>query len=289
MNFHWNLNRPAASLALAAMLISAGNLRAQGVLAAPEPPEPFVFALRGGMAGQSFLGVSVAEVNGSRARELKLKEERGVEVTRIEDQSAAAKAGVKPGDAVLEFNGQRVEGLEQFSRLVRETPAGREVKLLISRGGVTQTVAVVMGARKAAPMLAGRDVWLNMPEINIPEMPRVFANWSGSMLGIEAESLGSQLGEFFGVKEGVLVRSVAKGSAAEKAGLKAGDVVAKVDQTAVTSPSDIASAIRSARSKGTVPVSVVRNKQEIILTVALDDELPGTSLAPRVRARGVKR
>ena len=60
-----------------------------------------------------------------RAKELHLKEERGVEVRCVDADSPAAKAGLKEGDVVLEYNGQRVEGGEQFMRLVRETPPGR--------------------------------------------------------------------------------------------------------------------------------------------------------------------
>ena len=82
----------------------------------------------------SFLGVGVAEIDADRAKALNLKEERGVEIKRVDEESPAAKAGLKENDVVLEYNGQRVEGAEQFTRLVRETPAGRQSKLLISRG-----------------------------------------------------------------------------------------------------------------------------------------------------------
>jgi S1-C subfamily serine protease len=86
------------------------------------------------------------------------------------------------------------------------------------------------------------------------------------------EALGqeSQLAEFFGVKEGVLVRSVNRGSAAEKAGMKAGDVITKIDDTAISSPQQISSALRNARSKGTVTVTVVRSKKEMTLGVTLE-------------------
>ena len=79
--------------------------------------------------GGTYLGVNLAEIDANRAKELKLKEDYGVEITRVEENSPAEKAGVKAGDVVLEYNGQRVEGMEQFGRMVRETPPGREVKL----------------------------------------------------------------------------------------------------------------------------------------------------------------
>ena len=90
--------------------------------------------------GGSFLGVAVIEVTAERAKALKLGEERGVEITKVDDDSPASKAGLKVGDVVLEYQGQRVEGTEQFIRMVRETPSGRNAKLAVSRNGAVQTL-----------------------------------------------------------------------------------------------------------------------------------------------------
>jgi Trypsin-like serine proteases, typically periplasmic, contain C-terminal PDZ domain len=174
----------------------------------------------------SFLGIGVAEIDTERAKILNLKEERGVEVTHVEEDGPAAHGGIKAGDVVLEYNGQRVEGLEQFIRMVRETPAGREVKLAVSRAGSPQTLLVKTGARKMTVARSG-DVRVELPDFQMPDMPRPYMSWRSSMLGIEAESLDSQLAQYFGVKQGVLVRSVVRGSAAEKAGFRAGDVILK--------------------------------------------------------------
>ena len=107
----------------------------------PPPAGPQAYEFHTGvLAGGSYLGVNLAEIDGTRAKELKLKETTGVEITRVEEGSPAEKAGLKPNDVVLEYNGQRVEGMEQFGRLVRETPGGREVKLVISRNGDIFTV-----------------------------------------------------------------------------------------------------------------------------------------------------
>jgi serine protease Do len=261
---------------------------------APDPPAPppppaalgaeIQRAVRLSLGG-SFLGVGVAEVDAERAKALKLKEESGVEITNIEEGSPAAKAGLRKGDVVLEFNGQRVEGTEQFVRLVRETPAGRQVKLSLSRGGVAQTVAATVEKRR----LAGRSGSFVMPHIDIPEMsfqmpdiPRAMMSWRSSMLGIEAESVDSQLAGYFGVKEGVLVRSVVPASAAEKAGLKAGDVITKVDAAKVSSPREITNAIRS-KQGGTFPLTLVRDRKEMTLNVTLEEARSERETRPRPR------
>src|ERR1039457_7143093 len=114
-----------------------------------------------------------------------------------------------------------------------------------------------------------------MPNIEIPRFQMTLQN---PMLGIVGESLEreDQLAEFFGVQDGVLVRSVKKGSAADKAGLKAGDVITKVDDSKVASSTEITRVLRGLKSKKTFGVTVVRNKKEMPLTVTV--ESTGSSL-----------
>jgi serine protease Do len=235
------------------------------------------------LAGGSYLGVSLAEIDSTRAKELKLREATGVEITRVEEGSPAERAGLKPNDVVLEYNGLRVEGMEQFGRLVRETPGGREARLVISRNGDTQTMMATVAARKARVFGGNiKDFVPEMPEIRMPDMPQVFGVWRSPVLGVEAETLGAQLSAFFGVKEGVLVRSVLKDSAAEKAGIKAGDVITKVDGASVTTPNELASAAHSASSKKTFSVDLMRDHKPVSVNVAVD-EGRSERIAPRVR------
>ena len=121
-----------------------------------------------------------------------------------------------------------------------------------------------------------------MPEVRVPEftippmppmdLPKFQMLYQSPMLGIEGESLGQQyqFAEFLGVKDGVLVKAVMKNSAAEKAGIKAGDVIVKVDEAKVSTTREITSALRAARSKKTVNVTVVRNKREMTLPVTIE-------------------
>jgi serine protease Do len=257
--------------------------------AAPAPPAPpTAYEVFRTADGRSYLGVGVKEIDTERARALKLRDEYGVEVTSVEEESPASKAGLKTGDVVLEYNGQRVEGTEQFVRVVRETPVGRTAKLLINRGGGTLTLTATLAARKTKAPQAFRWDRFDMPEIQvpIPDVPMAMMSWRSATLGVVAESLESQLAAYFGVKEGVLVRSVVSGSTAEKAGFKAGDVILKVDDSKVTSPRDVTSAIRTARNnkKASVPVAVMREKKETTLTVPLPEEPAGLPKLPRSTA-----
>jgi serine protease Do len=276
---------------VSSMVLFAGALGAQEVqlelvqLAPQAPGTPQIFEFRNGGSGllsnATYLGVNLCEISSDRARELKLKEAYGVEITRVEDSSPAEKAGLKSGDVVLEYNGQRVEGMEQFGRLVRETPPGREAKLLISRNGATQTVVATLQTRKLKNLTAVMPNF-DMPQMRLPDIPQIFTTWRSPVLGVEAESLGSQLASYFGVKEGVLVRSVAPDTAAEKAGIKAGDVIVKVDGSTVTTPNELVSAIHAAASRKSFPVDLVRDRHETSVTVTIEDH--SENVGPRTRA-----
>lgn len=270
---------------LLATILTVGVAFAQP--AAPPAPQRTPMTWAGGTSSPpSYFGIGFQDIDADRAKVLNLKEARGIELTMVEDESPAAKAGLKAGDVVLDYNGQRVEGMETFSRFVRETPANREVKLGISRNGQLQTISLTTGVRKKPHF--GEQMHIEMPRFPTPEIvisdtPRAMINWRSGMLGIEAEALEGGFAEYFGVKEGVLVRNVGKGTAAEKAGLKPGDVITKVDGTKVATARQITSAIRAAREKKTFALTLMREKKEMTVSVTLDD--PET---PKQPARSVK-
>ena len=247
--------------------------------------------------GSGWLGVELHEVTNETAKELKLPAERGVVLGSIVPDSPAAKAGLKEKDVITEINGQRVEGAAQFRRMIHEIPAGRTVQLTLWRDGRAQTVNVTLGKAEErrhsfkmitpAPGAPGTFTF-HMPEI--AEIPPF--EWNGTVLlggqprlGIDVEDLSGQLGTFFGAPdgEGILVREVYPGSAAEKAGVRAGDVITSANGERVRTIGDLRQKLatkREAKDKDkTVKIGVLRNKSEVSLTV----ELP----APAPRAKGL--
>src|SRR5258706_1993986 len=198
---------------------------------------------------------------------------------------------MKEHDVILDFNGNRVEGTEQLTRMIRETPPGREVALGISRDGQPMQLKVTLGDRSKE--LASTRVYHNAPRIMIPampeppEMPEVpdfnfnFVT-NGTNTGALVDNLTPQLGDYFGVKggAGVLVKSVEKGSAAETAGLKAGDVIVKAEGDKIENRSDWRRVVR-ARKSGKLAVTVVRDKREQPLTLTLPEPRHRDSSAMR--------
>lgn len=269
---------------------------AQVAPAPPAPPAPMQDMLRLMSIDGSYLGVGVRDIDAESKKTLNLKEERGAEITSVEPGSPADKAGLKQADVVLEYNGQRIEGTQQFIRMVRETPPGREVKIVVSRSGSPFTVTAQPGEAKNRMQAGPRIITVpNFPGPGVQgrtftiDIPRATMSWTSGSLGIEAEALDSQLAEFFGVKQGVLVRSVGKSTPAEKAGLRAGDVIVKVDETKVSAPREVSSAIRNhSNNKKPLPLTIVREKKETTLSVNLEVPTPEPAEAPRQRSRSVQ-
>jgi serine protease Do len=228
--------------------------------------------------GSSYLGIDIGDVSPERLADLKLKEEHGAEVTMVDQDAPAGKAGLHEHDVIVSLNGTAVESAAQLRRMIKETPAGRVVNLGISRDGQAMTIKVQLADRhKSMAWTSGKLQMPAMPEM--PAMPdfdipvSVVIVHSSLRSGLMVENLTPQLGDFFGVKDGkgVLVRSVEKGSRGEKAGFRAGDVVVKVNDQLVHDTSDFTHALRSS-SSGAAAVTVMREKKEQNLTLTLPEK-----------------
>jgi membrane-associated protease RseP (regulator of RpoE activity) len=233
--------------------------------------------------GGSYLGVDTRDITPDRLATLHLKDERGVEVTMVDQDAPAGKAGLKEQDVILTLNGAEVQSVEQLRRMIRETPPGRVVTLGISRSGQPITIKVELADRKKNYSYNfgpdGKQFKFNMPTMPampvIPDMDlpvSIVVVHSSARSGLMVENLTPQLGDFFGAKngQGVLVRSVEKGSCADKAGFRAGDVIVKINGEPIHDSGDFSHALRS-RKDNTANISVIRDKKEQTITITLPE------------------
>src|SRR3984957_104424 len=262
-----------------ALLSLVSYLPAEQNLSVDPSGQPWVFSSDEGGTG-AYLGVDINDVTTERLSALKLKEEKGVEVTMVDQDAPAGKAGIKEHDVILTMNGTAIESGAQLRQMIHETPAGRVVTFGLSRDGQPVTVKVQLGDKHKEFAGMGpnmKDFTFTMPDIHvspnidIPLMNMVVVTQS-LRSGLMVENITPQLGDFFGVKNGngVLIRSVEKGSRAEKAGFRAGDVIVKVNDQAVHDTSDFNHAVKS-RSGNSVSVGVVRDKKEQNLNLTLPE------------------
>jgi serine protease Do len=237
--------------------------------------------------GGGWLGIEIGEVTQEKARELKLSSARGVVVTDVEPDSPAAKAGLKEKDVITRYDGQTVEGTVQFRRLVHETPPGRTVSLAVSRDGATQNISVELGDRSAFFEKRMKGKMRDFGEMNVPVLPNYpmpdvheGVDRRTPVLGISAEDLTGQLGEYFGAPDNssVLVREVRSGTPAEKAGLKAGDVIVKLNDKPVHSLTDLRGQLREKSAEKSVTLGLLRKGSSMTVTVGIELPRPGESM-----------
>ncbi|HEY0263579.1 MAG TPA: PDZ domain-containing protein [Granulicella sp.] len=230
---------------------------------------------------QGYLGINFHDLS---QEQIASRKSRGVEVTVVDHDGPACRSGLKEHDIILQMDGHAIESEEQLRHMLHEIPAGRTVAFLIERDGQQQTFSVQLANRETV----GQEAWerhMTVPEpawhenglLNektpAEDVPHhsflgtaiLNSSYTGAML----EMMSPQLADFFGATGGLLVRSVDPDSPAAIAGLRAGDVVIRVDATLMESTGDWTKIIRDGHGKA-LSVVILRDRREQVLTLKPD-------------------
>lgn len=239
----------------------------------------------------SFLGVELTDVTKETVSRLKLHEERGALVEGVTTGSSAAKAGLQRNDVVIKWDGQPVESARELTRRIRETPAGRAVKLGVIRDGREIEVNVTLEERSRpviryalTPRPAVRIATTPRPALSVLR-PNPIIRYDGALsrrsLGVELQSMTQQLAEYFGLskRSGALVVFVFADSPAAKAGLKAGDVILSAGNETIDNPMDLRRVL-SGKGEGSMEFKIMRERREQTLTIALEKGTSSWLLGP---------
>ena len=232
---------------------------------------------------QGYLGVLVTDVDNDSAQKFRLKDNHGAMVTLI-DHDAPAGPVLHISDVILEVNGQKIEGAEQFGRILKEVRAGQKVTLVVLRDGAQQTVTVQLVDRKAME----QAVWRKIDSDDlVPPPPSGMGILSGggdappswhlpffsSSLNVGAlvEPLTSQMADYLGIASGIMVKEVSRRSAASAAGLKPFDIILKVNTDPIATTADWDRALRTNQGRA-VPVIILRERKQQTVTLQVDSK-----------------
>jgi len=185
-----------------------------------------------GKVSRGLLGVIVGPVTREMAEALQLKRPVGALVNDVNEDSAAKRAGIQPGDVILEIDGKPIEISSDLPPLVGSNPPGTEVELLVSRDGDERTFDVTLDA-----LDAGDDEGL---------LASTAESSQSNALGMAVESISSDQRQALGDPEGGVLISKIESDAAYRAGLRRGDVVLMINRSKVedvTSFNDIVEAL----------------------------------------------
>lgn len=226
-----------------------------------------------------YLGVGTRDIDTDRAAQLKLKDSRGAEIITVDHDAPAAKAGLRIHDVILQMNNQPIEGQAQLGRMLRETSPGSTVIFLISRDGQQQTINVTLCDRSTLeadawsqhiPVEPDQDDPISLPNAQ-PSFGSSFLSALGmntAYTGLELDMLGPQLADYFGVHDGqgLLVKRVDDNSPGAAAGLRAGDVITKVNGQIMATTNQWVRTMHANRGKP-VQLTVIRDHKENVVTM----------------------
>lgn len=208
-----------------------------------------------------WLGVQVKDLSEKMLKNLDI--DYGVKVIKVYENSPAEGAGVAEDDILISFDGKKIHDSSDLIDLVQDSDIDKEVELVYLRDGNEAKVNVKLGKSNRKVVRK----WYNK------KMPHKFymQNDDRAWLGVEMIELGDQLREFFDVPEntGVLIKEVIEDSPAEKAGLKAGDVIIRLGEKKIRKSKDVVRAVDYFEPGDKVEVEIIRDKDEEIFNIEL--------------------
>ncbi len=226
-----------------------------------------------GKVERGWLGVSIVE-----------DEEGRVVITRVERESPAELARLEKGDIILKFDGKEVTGSSMLAYEIKSRKPGENVVLTIERNGKKKEIEVKLGELPEAEIK--RELELRFPRL-FPHLPPRPPEEPGSryyrffekrkFIGVYLQELTEELSEHFGIEKGrgLLVSKVSKGSPAEKAGIKVGDVIVKADGKRVERVEELVEIIQDKNRGEKIKIEFLRERKMMSVDAGVEEEEEG--------------
>jgi len=212
---------------------------------------------------RGWLGVRVVEITPSMRDDFSLGDRFGLLIVDVERESPADDAGLREDDVIISFDEKAYEQVTSFTRAVRATQPGTTVKLKIVRDGRDRELQADIGRQRRQHL--GSMSW----------GPHDFSfGFGGPRLGVHVVALNDDLAEYFDGKAagGILITEVLEDTPAEEAGLKAGDVITRVDDLDVSEPDELIEALNEYDEGEEVTIEFVRKGKTETVAVTLEDD-----------------
>jgi len=207
-----------------------------------------------GKVTRGWLGVSVQPVTPDLARSFGMKEEKGALVSEVMKKSPAEKAGLQPGDVILEFDGKPIADMHELPRLAAVTPVGKKSRIKVLRNGKTLEKTVTI--EKLPEGATGQEQSAQAQD----------------KLGISVSDLTKELASRLGITEagGVVVTEVKPGSAADEAGMAQGDIIMQINGAPVADSAGYARLVATLKKGDVVRFLVRRGNAALFIAMSVD-------------------
>jgi serine protease Do len=220
--------------------------------------------LRSGKVTRGVIGVSIGDVPADALAEFGLKDRRGALIRTVNPGGPAAKAGIEPGDVIVEFNGKPIKQRDELVAMVVATKPGATVPVKVLRDKQEKTLNLTVDElnldEETGRTARGGGGGGNESEDEV----------SGTGFGLTLSALNAEMARRLKLPEdveGVLVSDVEVGSSAQASGIARGDVILQVNRKAVRTPQEARRALDAIESGSTAFLLIQRNQQQTFVTV----------------------
>ncbi|HZS07801.1 MAG TPA: PDZ domain-containing protein [Blastocatellia bacterium] len=212
--------------------------------------------IHSGKVTRGKLGLTISDLNSDLAAQFKYQGTRGAFVQDVESGQPAERAGIKPGDIITEFQGQRIEDSSQLRNLVAQTAPGTAVRFKVWRDGSERELGATLTALDVKGAGGGRSAGGSGPA-------------ESALSGVRVENLTAETAQRLNLPatmRGVMTTDVDPDSAAADAGLQRGDVIEEVNRQPVRSVNEFNAALQKA-GKTNVLLRVRRPEGALFIVV----------------------
>jgi serine protease Do len=206
-----------------------------------------------GEVTRGYLGASIQSVTPELAHAMKLEEHQGALVSEVLSGGPAARAGLRQGDVIVDFNGTTIKDARDLPAIVARTPVGAEVTVTLYRDGKLQKVPVTVGRLPSEKVASAES-----------------SQTAQSQWGLQLQEVTPQMARQRGLHDtsGVIIAGVQPGSPAERAGLQRGDIIREVNRQPVQSVQEMRNAIATADNQDALLLLVQRDQGSVFVAMA---------------------
>ena len=214
-----------------------------------------------------WLGINHISVDEKVAKKYDLAKDHGVYVKGVIDDSPAGELGLERGDLIVGFGDEKIYDSDDLTDILEDYKDGDKVSIEYYRGDDQITAEVELEDRPHKRSF----VFSSTPDsyhriIRQKDHDRGF-------IGVKLQGLSRQLGEYFGVERGrgALISEVEEEGPAEKAGLKAGDVIVAIDGARIVDVGDVVNDVADLEPGENTEIKIIRDKKESVITVEVGE------------------
>lgn len=197
-----------------------------------------------GKVTRGWMGISVQDVTEDIAKSLKLSQRSGALISEVFKGDPADKAGLRPGDVILEINGKNIKDTHQLLILIASFHVGEKVNVKVSRDGQEKTYQVIVDERKDRPEVA------------------IESGDGKTSFGMSVQDITPQIARQLGIpmSKGVIVTDIDEGSPADEVGIQPRDIILQVNKVNIGSLKDYEREIAKPAAKNSILLLIKRGK-----------------------------